>query len=134
MALKNETFRISTSDDVVRVRQIVRSWAAELKFSLVDMTKFVTATSELARNTLEHGGGGSMLAEIIEQGGRKGIKLTFDDNGPGIPNIELALRDGYTTGSGMGLGLSGSKRLVNEFDIKSEPGRGTTVTIIRWKT
>ncbi|GAC1416188.1 MAG: anti-sigma regulatory factor [Acidobacteriaceae bacterium] len=134
MALKNETFRIATSDDVVRVRQVVRAWAAELKFSLVDQTKFVTATSELARNTLEHGGGGSMLAQIIEHGERKGIKLTFQDNGPGIADIELALRDGYTTGSGMGLGLSGSKRLVNEFDIKSEPGRGTTITIVRWKT
>jgi serine/threonine-protein kinase RsbT len=133
MALKSETFRIATSDDVVRVRQAVRSWATELKFSLVDQTKMVTATSELARNTLEHGGGGTMFAEMLEQGAKKGIKLTFDDQGPGISNIELALRDGYTTGGGMGLGLSGSKRLVNEFDIKSEPGRGTTVTIVRWK-
>ena len=133
MALKSETFRIATSDDVVRVRQVARSWAAELKFSLVDQTKFVTATSELARNTLEHGGGGSMTAEIVENGARKGVKLTFDDKGPGIPNIDLALRDGYTTGSGMGLGLSGSKRLVNDFEIRSESGRGTTVTIIRWK-
>ena len=133
MALKRETFRISASDDVVRVRQIVRSWANELKFSLVEQTKFVTATSELARNTLEHGGGGTMTAEMVENGAKKGIKLIFDDQGPGIANIELALRDGYTTGGGMGLGLSGSKRLVNEFEIKSEPGRGTTVTIIRWK-
>lgn len=133
MPLKSETFRIATTDDVVRVRQVVRSWAAELKFSLVDQTKFVTATSELARNTLEHGGGGTMSAEVIEDGGRRGIRLTFDDKGPGIPDVELALRDGYTSGTGMGLGLSGSKRLVNEFDIKSEPGRGTTVTIIRWK-
>jgi serine/threonine-protein kinase RsbT len=133
MALKSETFPIATSDDVVRVRQAVRSWAAEMKFSLVDQTKFVTATSELARNTLEHGGGGSMTAEIVEHGVRRGIKLTFRDEGPGIPNVELALKDGYTTGNGMGLGLSGSKRLVNEFDIKSEAGRGTTVTIIRWK-
>lgn len=133
MALKNETFRIATSDDVVRVRQIARAWAAELKFSLVDQTKFVTATSELARNTLEHGGGGTMSAEMVENGVRRGIKLTFDDKGPGIADISLALRDGYTSGGGMGLGLSGSKRLVNEFDIKSEPGRGTTVTIIRWK-
>jgi serine/threonine-protein kinase RsbT len=133
MSLKRETFPIRASDDVVRVRQTVRSWAAELKFSLVDQTKFVTATSELARNTLEHGGGGTMTAEMIENGIKKGIKLTFDDQGPGILNIELALRDGYTSGNGMGLGLSGSKRLVNEFEIKSEPGRGTTVTIIRWK-
>jgi len=133
MALKSETFPIATSDDVVKVRQTVRSWATELKFSLVDQTKFVTATSELARNTLEHGGGGSMTAEIIEQGPRKGIKLIFRDDGPGIPSIEMALKDGYTTGSGMGLGLSGSKRLVNEFDIQSEVGRGTVVTITRWK-
>jgi len=133
MALKSETFPIRTSDDVVRVRQTVRSWASELKFSLVDQTKFVTATSELARNTLEHGGGGTMTAEFVESGLRKGIKLIFRDEGPGIPSIELALKDGYTTGSGMGLGLSGSKRLVNEFDIKSEAGRGTVVTIIRWK-
>jgi serine/threonine-protein kinase RsbT len=133
MALKRETFRIGASDDVVRVRQVVRSWTAELKFSLVDQTKFVTATSELARNTLEHGGGGTMTAEMLENGTKKGIKLIFDDQGPGIANIELALRDGYTSASGMGLGLSGSKRLVNEFDIKSEPGRGTTVTIVRWK-
>lgn len=133
MALKSETHPISTSDDVVRVRQLVRARAMELKFSLVDQTKLVTATSELARNTLEHGGGGSVVVEIVENGIRKGIKLTFHDDGPGIPNIELALRDGYTTGSGMGLGLSGSKRLVNEFDLKSEAGHGTTVTIIRWK-
>lgn len=133
MALKSETYPITTSDDVVRVRQIARSWAAELKFSLVDQTKFVTATSELARNTLEHGGGGIMRAETVENGIRKGIKLTFQDHGKGIPDLELALKDGYTTGGGLGLGLSGSKRLVNEFDIKSEPGRGTTVTIIRWK-
>jgi serine/threonine-protein kinase RsbT len=133
MALKSETFPITTSDDVVRVRQTVRSWATEMKFSLVDQTKFVTATSELARNTLEHGGGGSMTAQIVEHGARKGIRLIFSDAGPGIPNIEMALKDGFTTGSGMGLGLSGSKRLVNEFDIKSEAGRGTVVTITRWK-
>ena len=133
MTPKSETFQIANSNDVVRVRQAARSWAAELKFSLVDQTKFVTATSELARNTLEHGGGGTMTAEIIENGARRGLKLTFRDEGPGIPNLELALRDGYTTGAGMGLGLSGSKRLVNEFDIKSELGRGTVVTIIRWK-
>ena len=133
MASKNETFPITTSADVVKARQVVRQWAAELKFSLVDQTKLVTATSELARNTLEHGGGGSMNAAIVEEGARKGIKLIFDDKGPGIANVELALKDGYTTGSGMGLGLSGSKRLVNDFQINSEPGRGTTVTIIRWK-
>ena len=133
MALKNETFPIKSSNDVVRVRQLVRTWAEELKFSLVDQTKIVTATSELARNTLEHGGGGQMTAQMVESGLKKGIKLTFEDHGPGITNIELALKGGYTSAGGMGLGLSGSKRLVNEFEIKSESGRGTTVTIIRWK-
>jgi serine/threonine-protein kinase RsbT len=133
MTSQTETFSIASSDDIVRVRQIVRTWAKELKFSLVDQTKFVTATSELARNTLEHGGGGSMTAEKVENGGRQGVRLTFRDSGPGIPNIELALRDGYTLGSGMGLGLGGSKRLVNEFEISSEVGRGTTVIIARWK-
>lgn len=133
MALKSETMPIVISADVVKVRQLVRQWATELKFSLVDQTKLVTAASELARNTLEHGGGGTVFASVVEEGARKGIKLSFDDKGPGIANLELALRDGYTTGGGMGLGLSGSKRLVNDFEIKSEPGRGTTVTIIRWK-
>ena len=133
MALKSESFPVMSSADVVKVRQVVRQWAAELKFSLVEQTKLVTATSELARNALEHGGGGSMLAEMVEDGARRGVKLIFDDNGPGIANIELALKDGYSTGGGMGLGLSGSKRLVSDFQIKSEPGRGTTVTIIRWK-
>lgn len=133
MALKSETFPVASSADVVKTRQVVRQWATELKFSLVEQTKLVTATSELARNALEHGGGGTMLAEMVEDGTRKGIKLVFDDKGPGIADIELALRDGYTTGGGMGLGLSGSKRLVSDFQIKSEPGRGTTVTIVRWK-
>ncbi len=133
MALKNETFPITSFHEVIRVRQIVRSWAAELKFSLVDQTKIVTATSELARNTLEHGGGGQMSAEMVENGLKKGLKLTFQDDGPGISDVELVMKDGYTSSGGMGLGLSGSKRLVNEFEIKSEPGRGTTVTIIRWK-
>lgn len=133
MVQKSELHPIATADDVVRVRQVARSWAMELKFSLVDQTKLVTAASELARNTLEHGQGGRMRVEQVENGTRRGIKLVFEDDGPGIPDVNLALRDGYTTGSGLGLGLSGSKRLVNEFDIKSEAGRGTTVTIIRWK-
>jgi serine/threonine-protein kinase RsbT len=133
MVQKTEVHPIATADDVVRVRQVARAWATELKFSLVDQTKLVTATSELARNTLEHGHGGTMRVELVENGVRRGVKLVFEDQGPGIPDIELGLRDGYTTGNGLGLGLSGSKRLVNEFEIKSEPGRGTTVTIIRWK-
>jgi serine/threonine-protein kinase RsbT len=133
MVLKSDVHPIVSADDVVRVRQVARQWAAELKFSLVDQTKLVTATSELARNTLEHGRGGTMRVEQVENGLHKGVRLIFEDRGPGIPNIELALRDGYTTGGGLGLGLSGSKRLVNEFEIKSEVGRGTTVTITRWK-
>lgn len=133
MPFRNEIFPITGPDDVVRVRQAVRAWAAELRFTLVDQTKLVTATSELARNTLQHGGGGILKASLVENGVRKGIRLTFEDHGPGIQNIDLALRGGFSTGNGMGLGLSGSKRLVNEFDIKSEVGRGTTVTITRWK-
>lgn len=133
MPPKSETHPVRSSDDVVRVRQIARAWAAEIKLSLVDQTKLVTATSELARNTLEHGGGGIMRIEQVENGVRKGVKISFEDEGPGIEDLSLALRDGFTTGNGMGLGLSGSRRLVNEFDIRSERGRGTTVTIVRWK-
>lgn len=133
MPLKREVFPIASSDDVVRARQIARSWTTELKFSLVEQTKLVTAASELARNTWEHGLGGTMTAEIVENGSKRGIKLTFTDSGPGIADVELALRGGFTTGKGMGLGLSGSKRLVNEFEIKSEMGKGTTVAIVRWK-
>ncbi|MGB7190065.1 MAG: anti-sigma regulatory factor [Acidobacteriaceae bacterium] len=133
MPPKREVLSIESTDDVVRVRQFVRKWASDLKFSLVDQTKLVTATSELARNTVQHGGGGTMKAEILENGLRLGIRLTFEDHGPGIQDIELAMRDGYTSGTGLGLGLSGSKRLVNEFDIKSEAGRGTTVSIARWR-
>lgn len=133
MVQKSEVHPITSADDVVRVRQVARLWATELKFSLVDQTKLVTAASELARNTLEHGRGGTMRVEQVENGARRGVKLVFEDQGPGIPDLGLALRDGYSTGNGMGLGLSGSKRLVNEFEIKSEAGRGTTVTIIRWK-
>ncbi|MGA2250907.1 anti-sigma regulatory factor [Terracidiphilus sp.] len=133
MVLKSDVHPIVSSNDVVRVRQVARQWAMDLKFSLVDQTKLVTATSELARNTLEHGKGGRMKVELVENGVRRGIRLTFEDEGPGIANIELALRDGYSTGSGLGLGLSGSKRLMNEFEIKSEAGRGTTVTVTRWK-
>ena len=124
---------IQTEEDVVRVRQAVRRWAAELGFSLVDQTKMVTAASELARNTLVYGGGGRLDWWKLEKYGRRGLRLAFVDEGPGIPDIELALRDGYTTGGGLGLGLSGARRLVNEFDVQSAPGRGTQVTVTRWK-
>lgn len=119
--------------DVVLVRQAVRAWAVAQGLGLVDQTKIVTAASELARNTVEYGGGGTVCLEAVENGARKGLRLTFEDQGPGIPDLTLALTDGYTSGKGMGLGLSGSKRLVNEFDIWSEVGKGTRVTVTRWK-
>lgn len=131
--LKCDTQPIRNSGDVVLARQKVRQWAIELKFTLVDQTKLVTAASELARNTLDHGKGGNMRMEMVEEVPKLGLKLIFEDKGPGIPDINTALRDGFTTGNGMGLGLGGSKRLVNEFHIESEPGKGTRVTVIRWK-
>ncbi|MBD2679319.1 MULTISPECIES: anti-sigma regulatory factor [Nostoc] len=130
---KTETLEIQSSSDVVLVRQAVRQLAMEIGFGLVDQTKIVTAASELARNTLDYGGGGTAKLETLEEGRRRGIKLTFEDCGPGIPDIELALKDGFTTGSGLGMGLSGAKRLANEFEIQSAVGEGTRVTIIRWK-
>ena len=130
---KRETLPLSSSNDVVLARQKVRHWATDLHFTLVDQTKLVTAASELARNTLDHGKGGSMTIEEIAIGARVGLRLTFEDHGPGIPDIEMALKDGFTTGNGMGLGLGGSKRLVNEFSIDSAPGKGTRITVVRWK-
>lgn len=130
---KRETVPLRNSNDVVLARQKVRQLATELRFTLVDQTKLVTAASELARNTLDHGKGGSMTVEQVGVGGRVGLKLVFEDQGPGIPDIETALKDGFTTGNGMGLGLGGSKRLVNEFYIDSAPGKGTRVTVVRWK-
>src|ERR1700722_1402897 len=130
---KTETLPIKDSSDVVFVRQRVRVLAMNLKISLVDQTKIVTAASELGRNTLEHGGGGELeIAEVVD-GIRKGIRLSFSDKGPGIADIKQALTDGFTSKQGMGLGLGGSKRLMNEFDIKTAPGEGTTVTVTRWK-
>jgi len=130
---KREVLPLKGSNDVVLARQRVRQWAVELKFSLVDQTKLVTAASELARNALDHGGGGSMTLESLVNGVRLGLRMTFEDQGPGIPDIQQALKDGFTTGSGMGLGLGGSKRLVKEFSIESEVGKGTRVTAARWK-
>lgn len=124
---------IRSAQDLVLVRQAVRTWAAELKFSLVEQTKMVTAASELARNTLDYGKGGNVTLQVLQEGLRKGLRLSFEDQGPGIPDIELALRDGYTSGGGMGLGLGGARRLVNEFDIVSKVGEGTRVTVTRWK-
>jgi serine/threonine-protein kinase RsbT len=131
--LRSETQPLRTSNDVVLARQKVRQWAIELRFTLVDQTKLVTAASELARNTLDHGRGGQMTIESLTNGARSGLRLTFEDQGPGIPNIEQALKDGFTSGNGMGLGLGGSKRLVNEFSIQSEVGKGTRVEVARWR-
>ncbi|HTV14669.1 MAG TPA: anti-sigma regulatory factor [Acidobacteriaceae bacterium] len=130
---RRETLPLKSSNDVVLARQKARQWATELRFTLVDQTKLVTAASELARNTLDHGRGGSMTIEQTATGARVGLRLIFEDQGPGIPDIEQALKDGFTTGNGMGLGLGGSKRLVNEFSIDSAPGKGTRITIVRWK-
>ncbi|HLY41260.1 MAG TPA: anti-sigma regulatory factor [Terracidiphilus sp.] len=132
-ALRREVLPLQSSTDVVLARQKVRQLAVELQFSLVDQTKLVTAASELARNALDHGKGGSMTVETLANGSRAGLRMIFEDHGPGIADIEQALKDGFTTGSGMGLGLGGSKRLVNEFSIESQVGKGTRVTAVRWK-
>jgi len=124
---------LRSEEDIVASRQKVRVLAQHLKFSLVDQTKMITAASELSRNTVVHGGGGQMRWEILEQGLKRGLRLHFEDTGPGIPDVQLALTDGWTSGGGMGLGLPGSKRLVHEFDLQSTPGRGTQVSITRWK-
>ncbi len=130
---KPETVPIKNSSDVVLARQKVRQWAMEMKFTLVDQTKLVTAASELARNALEHGKGGHMVIEKVANSVKDGLKLVFEDTGPGIADIDTALRDGFTSGGGMGLGLGGSKRLVNDFHIESEVGKGTRITVVRWK-
>jgi serine/threonine-protein kinase RsbT len=130
---QNETVLIRTTNDVVQVRQVVRRWAVDLGFSLVDQTKVVTAASELARNVLVHGNGGCVRIEQLQENPRLGLRLIFEDQGPGIADPELAMRDGYTTGGGLGLGLGGSKRLVNEFELASQLGEGTRVTITKWK-
>ena len=133
VVLKDETAPIRASDDVVKVRRIVRDWAVSLGFSLVDQTKVVTAASELARNVIDYGGGGDFRIEALNNDSRRGLRLTFSDEGPGIVDMEQAMKDGFTTGGGLGLGLGGAKRLVNEFLIDSKPGRGTMVIVVRWK-
>jgi serine/threonine-protein kinase RsbT len=130
---KSESISVRTAAEVVGVRHLVRKWAVEIGLSLVEQTKIVTAASELARNMIDYGGGGTMTAEALDDGIRKGLRLIFEDHGPGIPDLNAALRDGFTTGGGMGLGLGGAKRLSNEFEVKSAPGEGTRVTITRWK-
>ena len=124
---------VRTAEDIVRMRHVVREQAIALGFSLVDQTKLVTAASELARNILNYGGGGEMQLIKLHEGSRTGLRLVFIDQGPGIPDIDLAMKDGYTTGGGMGLGLGGAKRLSSEFSIQSKVGAGTTVTITRWR-
>ena len=123
---------LHAQEDVVHVRQMVRSKAVSIGLSLVDQTKFVTAASELGRNTIIYGGGGVVRIESLDEGQRKGIRLTFEDHGPGIADIEQALKDGYTTGNGLGLGLGGARRLSNEFKIESSPGEGTRIIITQW--
>jgi len=123
---------ISADEDVVRVRQLVRTVAVATKLSLVDQTKLVTAASELARNTLVYGGGGGAEVTVLDSGRRKGIRIVFADDGPGIADLDLALTDGYTTGGGLGLGLSGARRLVDEFEIDTAVGRGTRITVTKW--
>ena len=130
---KDEVLPIRDSDDVVRVRQAVRLQAAAAGLGLVDQTKIVTAASELARNTLDYGGGGSARVETFNDGARRGVRLTFEDQGPGIADIDLALTDGFTTGGGLGLGLSGARRLCNEFELHSVVGEGTRIVIARWR-
>ncbi|MEW2070938.1 ATP-binding protein [Streptomyces sp. NPDC007346] len=127
-----QTQAIAQNDDVVRARQQVRAFAQQCKLSLVDQTKFITAASELARNTLVYGGGGAMRAGLVEREGRRGVAAVFEDSGPGIADTELALTDGWTSGSGLGLGLSGARRLVDEFFLDTEEGQGTTVSIVKW--
>lgn len=130
--LRDDTLSLRSSEDIVLVRQAVRAVAVDLRLSLVDQTKIVTAASELARNTLEYGGGGTVRIQGLQEGNRRGVRLTFQDKGPGIPDVERALKDGYTTGGGLGLGLGGARRLSSEFAIESRLGEGTKVTIARW--
>ena len=131
--VRTEELPIRAEDDVVRIRQVCREWSIELGFSLVDQTKVVTAASELARNTKVYGGGGTLLLESLAEEPRRGLRLTFEDQGPGIPDIQQALKDGFTSGNGLGLGLGGARRLVNEFAITSVVGQGTRIVITKWK-
>lgn len=131
--VREELFPVKASEDVVIARQIVREWAVRLGFSLVEQTKLVTAASELARNTVVHGGGGVMRVQELNNGSRAGLQMVFEDQGPGIQDVDQALRDGFTTGFGLGLGLGGARRLSSEFELLSAPGKGTRVRIARWR-
>jgi len=133
LTARTEQVPVRQQRDIVSVRQVVRSWCLNLGLGLVDLTKIVTAASEIARNTVEYGGGGTLTLEELRDGLRVGVRLVFEDEGPGIPDIDRALTDGYSTGTGMGLGLGGTRRLVDEFDIAPPPGPGTRVSITKWK-
>ena len=133
LTTRHDTIAVRAQHDIVNVRQVVRSWCLTVGMGLVDLTKLVTAASEIARNTVEYGGGGSLLIEEVRDGLRTGIRLTFEDQGSGIADIGRAMTDGYTSGGGMGLGLGGTKRLVDAFEIESKPGEGTRVAIVKWK-
>jgi serine/threonine-protein kinase RsbT len=131
--VRSESLELRSASDVVTVRQVVRTWAIEAGFTLVDQTKMVTAASEIARNTIDYGGGGIARLELLHKGSRRGLRVAFEDQGPGIPDIQKAMTDHFTTGNGLGLGLGGARRLVNEFDLSSRVGEGTRVVITRWK-
>jgi serine/threonine-protein kinase RsbT len=131
--LRTEALSVRSSEEIIQVRQTVRAWAVELRFSLVEQTKVVTAASEIARNTVIHGGGGTLRLEELNDGPRRGLRLVFEDKGPGIPDVDAAFRDGFTTGGGLGLGLGGARRLSSEFDVWSQVGEGTRVTLTRWR-
>jgi len=130
---RSDRLPLHSDEDVVRARQVTRQWAIDQGFSLIDQTKIVTAASELARNTVVHGGGGSLRLEALNDGARRGLRFVFEDQGPGIADVDLALKDGFTTGPGLGLGLGGARRLMNEFSISSAPGQGTTIIAVRWR-
>jgi serine/threonine-protein kinase RsbT len=132
-SLRREVLELRSSADVVQARHVTRRWAVEFNFSLVEQTKIVTAVSELARNTVEYGKGGTMTLEVLAENGRTGLRITFEDRGPGIADVERAMQDGFTSGGGLGLGLGGAKRLMSDFEIRSAPGQGTTIVVTRWR-
>jgi serine/threonine-protein kinase RsbT len=134
LTARTDRIEVRGQHDIVNVRQVVRGWCLAIGMGLVDLTKMVTAASEIARNTLEYGGGGTLSLEELRDGLRVGVRLVFEDQGPGIPDVQRAMTDGYTSGNGMGLGLGGTKRLVDEFDLTSTPGQGTRVAITKWKS